>query len=296
MQIALLKHKRIVVVFSCLLVLSLGACGTSGSPASSPSSKSSPSGPTAAPTHTAVTSPTPTSGPGQAPLAPFKVTAVNMAVTPASIAGMACGTKLTVVYTATFHVVPNSTGGTVQFLYTVNNGRGSPGASLTFAPGETVKTFTFTWSGSLPADHTYPGLGGVRVTSPNSLISQLIAPSGICSSGVALQVTGVDMAVNPTSIAGMACGTSITVTYTATFHVVPNSTGGTVQFLYTVNNGRGSPSASLTFAPGETVKTYSFTWSGNLPADHTYPGLGGVVVTSPNSLKSQMVQPSGMCS
>jgi len=42
-----------------------------------------------------------------------------------------------------------------------------------------------------------------------------------------------------------------------------------------VNNGRSSPSASVTVSPGQTTATYSFTWSGNLPPDHTYPGLGG---------------------
>jgi serine/threonine protein kinase len=109
-------------------------------------------------------------------------------------------------------------------------------------------------------------------------------------------VQSVTMSVNPTSIAGVACGTYITVTYTATFVVASNSPGGTVQFSYTVNNGRGSTNASLTFAAGETTKTYSFTWSGNLPADHTYPGIGEVITSSPNQVTSQGIQPSGQCS
>src|SRR5260370_203584 len=54
---------------------------------------------------------------------PLKVTSVTMSVTPGSIAGVSCGTNLTVTYTALFHVRPNSVGGTVQFAYTVNNGR-----------------------------------------------------------------------------------------------------------------------------------------------------------------------------
>jgi hypothetical protein len=104
------------------------------------------------------------------------------------------------------------------------------------------------------------------------------------------------MAVSPTSIAGMKCGTHVTVTYTATFHVAPDSNGGTVQFMYTVNNGRGSTPASLTVAPGVTVMTYSFTWSGALPADHTYPEQGGVIVSSPNALNPVLVAPTGQCS
>jgi len=218
-----------------------------------------------------------------------------MSVTPGSIAGVSCGTNLTVTYTAIFHVRPNSVGGTVQFNYTVNNGRGQTPASIHFNPGETTKSYTFTWSGALPIDHTYPGLGGVQVTSPNQLTSPLVEPAGQCTSAK-FQVTQVDMTVSPTSIQGLSCGTSVVVTYTATIHVAANSPGGTVQFSYTVNNGRGQTPASVTFSPGQTVRTYTFTWSGALPADHTYPGPGGIQVTSPNQLTSTLVAPTGMCS
>lgn len=126
------------------------------------------------------TLPPPTSTAGNAPVA-LQVTSVTMAVTPASIAGIACGTNLTVTYTATFQVPPNSSGGTVQFSYTVNNGRGQSPASLPFSPGETTKTYSFTWSGALPADHTYPAPGGVQVTSPNQLTSPLVGPTGQCT-------------------------------------------------------------------------------------------------------------------
>ncbi|HLG75730.1 MAG TPA: hypothetical protein VKX46_04910 [Ktedonobacteraceae bacterium] len=234
---------------------------------------------------------------GQCTAGAFQVTSVTMAVNPSSIQGMACGTSITVTYIATLHVAANSPGGTVQFTYTTNNGRNSTPASLTFNPGQTSRTFSFTWSGALPADHTYPGLGGIQITSPNQLTSQMVAPSGQCSTpSAAFQVTGVTMSVSPASIQGMACGTSVTVTYTATIHVTANSPGGTVQFTYTTNNGRSSTPASITFSPGQTSRTYSFTWSGALPADHTYPGLGGIQVTAPNQLTSQMVKPGGQCS
>ena len=225
---------------------------------------------------------------------PLKVTSVTMSVTPGSIAGVSCGTNVTVTYTALFHVRPNSVGGTVQFNYTVNNGRGQTPASITFNPGETTKSYTFTWSGALPLDHTYPGPGGVQVTSPNQLTSPLVAPAGQCTPAT-FQVTKIDMAVSPTSIQGLSCGTSIVVTYTATIHVAPNSSGGTVQFNYTVNNGRGQTPASINFGQGETTKTYTFTWSGALPADHTYPEAGGIQVTSPNQLTSSLVGPTGQC-
>src|SRR5260370_355936 len=246
-------------------------------------------------THGGTASPHPTAtlAPARVPL---RVTSVTMSVTPGSIAGLSCGTNLTVTYTATFHVRPNSVGGTVQFDYTVNNGRGQTPASIHFNPGETTKSYTFTWSGALPLDHTYPQAGGVQVTSPNQLTSSLVAATGQCRSLAAFQVTKVDMTVSPTSIQGLSCGTSIVVTYTATIHVAANSPGGTVQFSYTVNNGRGQTPASITFSPGQTVRTYTFTWSGALPADHTYPGPGGIQVTSPNQLTSPLVAPTGMCS
>ena len=227
---------------------------------------------------------------------PLKVASVSMSVTPGSIANLSCGTNLTVTYTALFHVAVNSVGGTVHFNYTVNNGRGQTPASITFDPGETTKSYTFTWSGVLPIDHTYPEPGGVQVTSPNQLTSPLVGPTGQCTPLAAFQVTQIDMAVSPASIQGLSCGTSVVVTYTATIHVAANSPGGIVQFNYTVNNGRGQTPASITFSPGQTIRTYSFTWSGVLPVDHTYPGPGDILVTSPNQLTALSVAPTGKCS
>jgi cytochrome c-type biogenesis protein CcmE len=229
------------------------------------------------------------------PSAPFKVTSIDISVTPESIAGIPCGTFTTVTYKATIHVAPNGPGGTVQFGYTVNNGRSQKTASVHFASAQTSQTYSFTWSGALPADHTYPQPGGISVTSPNQLTSALVGPSGRCGTSAAFTVTRVDMAVSPTSLQGMSCGATITVTYTATIHVAANSPGGTVQFGYTVNNGRSQSTASVHFAPGQTSQTYSFTWHGALPADHTYPEQGGISVTSPNQLISPLVGPSGRC-
>lgn len=121
------------------------------------------------------------------------------------------------------------------------------------------------------------------------------SPTAPASSSASFKVTSVDMAVTPGSIAGIPCGTSVTVTYTATIHVAANSPGGTVQFSYTINGGRSQTPASVHFAPGQTSKTYSFTWNGSLPADHTYPGLGGIMITSPNQLTSALVAPTGRC-
>jgi len=289
----MLKRPFISFVCICLAIFGLAACGsnTGNVPNPTPTGSGSVSGSSTAGNgagSTTTATPTPTS-------VPFKVTGVDLVVSPDSTAGKTCGSSASFTYTATFHFPTNSAGGTIQFEYTLNNGRSSTNASLAVSPGDTTKTYTFSNSGTLYADHTYPGIAEVLVNSPNSISSPQVKPSGICSTA-AFNVTSISMAVNPTSIAGKTCGTAIVVTYTATFHIAANSPGGTIQFTYTVNNGRSSPGASVTVSPSQTTATYSFTWSGNLPSDHTYPGLGGVITSNPNAVQSPMIQPTGMCS
>jgi hypothetical protein len=109
-------------------------------------------------------------------------------------------------------------------------------------------------------------------------------------------VQSVDLTVSPNSIAGKACGSPATFTYTATFHVPAGTAGGTIQFMYTTNNGRGSQSANVTVPAGQSTAAYTFTTSGTLSADHTYPGIAEVLVTSPNMVNSPQVKPAGLCS
>ena len=113
--------------------------------------------------------------------APFRVTSIAMSVTPITTSTWKCGSYIQVVYNAVFYVVPGPNGGTIVFSYTVNNGRSQTLEKLTIIPGQQKSNFVFTWQGSLPSDHTYPGLGGVLVTSPNSLQSQMVSPTGRCS-------------------------------------------------------------------------------------------------------------------
>jgi hypothetical protein len=259
-----------MVLFFLVLGLGLAACGNSGG--------------------TAGNSPTPTT-------VPLKVMSVDVTVGP-SLGGHTCGSQFTETYTATFHLPTNHAGGQVQFQYTTDNGRGSTPASLTVPAGQTTATYQFTWSGQLPVDHTAPGPGGVMVSSPNSLTSQMVAPSGSCSTGTpsAFQVTKMELSASP-SLNGHACGSQFTETYTATFHIAPSGPGGTIVFQYTTDNGRSnSPNMSLHVAAGQTTATYQFTWSGQLPADHTAPGIGIVLMSAPNQGESPAAIPSGSCS
>jgi len=284
--------KKIMVSFIVLIgVFLLVSCGTS------------PSAPTVVPTHhpAATTAPsTPTTQPASTTPSSssvlFKVVSIDIGVNPASLAGTTCGNTLTVTYTATFHVATHSSGGTVQFLYTVNNGRSMTPASLNFGPGETIKTSAFTWQGTLASDNVSPGLGGVLTSSPNAVHSPSVRPTGTCVSSAAFQVTTIDLSVSPSSLVGMSCNSSVTFTYTATFHVAPNSPGGTIQFRYTINNGRSSTNSSVPTSAGTTTVTYTFTSSGVLSPDHTFPGVAEVITTSPNQVNSPQVKLAGQCS
>jgi hypothetical protein len=287
----MVKRSLLTLLILCSIMILIAACGASPSsafPSQRPVS--------IAPTHGAISA-SPSVQPPPIDVSssqvPFKVTRIDLSVSPKSIAELACGSPVTVVYTATFHAVPNSAGGTLQFLYTWNNGRVSPSASVTFHPGETTKTFSFSWLGNLPVDHTYPGFGEVVATSSNAsgVTSPQVKPVGTCVSGQPFKLTSVDLSVTPSSIDAMQCGSSVTFVYRATFHAVPNSVGGTTQFIYTWNSGHASPTAKITFGPGETIKTFTFQVS--IPL--TYLGVAQVLTTSPDAVDSPQVHPTGRC-
>ncbi len=138
---------------------------------------------------------------------------------------------------------------------------------------------------------------GVDAATASSSHSHAASSTGLATTNAAtFTVTSISMSVSPTSVSLWKCGSYIQVVYNAVFHVVSGPNGGTIVFSYTVNNGRSQMSEKLTILPGQRLSNFTFTWQGSLPVDHTYPGLGGVLVTSPNYLQSPMVSPSGKCS
>jgi len=284
------------LILGCLLpLLSLAACGTADG---NSGNSTSPLG------STNISTPAATTAPGnvvtatpQGTQTALQVLQVEMAVSPSSLHGYTCGTNLKVTYTATFHFPASNAGGLVQFTYTTTNGRGSTPAHLSVAPGQVSATYTFSWSGSLPADHTAPGPGGVMVLSPNSLTSPLLGPADTCSPAASgpFKVTSIELSASP-PLLGTHCGAAFTEKYTATFHIAPGGPGGTIVFQYTTNNGRGSSSdINLHVAALQTSVTYVFTWSGILPADHTAPGTGIVLMSLPNQGESPGASPIGQC-
>jgi hypothetical protein len=132
-------------------------------------------------------------------------------------------------------------------------------------------------------------------TTGSTSANATTTPSSVKSSSVPLKVTSVDINLSVPTLGNDTCGTNITETYTATFHFPANNAGGQVAFTSTTNNGRASQPATLAVSAGQTSATYAFSWSGQLSADNTVPGPGGVQVTAPNAYTSQLVAPSGAC-
>ena len=169
------KTGKALIIIVCFLVVGLVGCGNqTGSRGAD--------APAVAPSHSysAGLATMHTLGMITTDAAAFRVTSIDMSVTPSNVSIWQCGSYIQVVYNAVFHVVSGPDGGTISFSYTVNNGRSQTFEKLTIIPGQHLSNFTFTWQGSLPPDHTYPGPGGVLVTSPNYLVSQLVFPAGKC--------------------------------------------------------------------------------------------------------------------
>ena len=172
------RTSKALIIIVCFLVVGIAGCGNQtgsqggNAPAVAPSHLHSVLSTSLATTHTIDMITT--------NAAPFRVTSIDMSVTPATVSIWKCGSYIQVIYNAVFHVVSGPNGGTISFSYTVNNGRSQTFEKLTIIPGQHLSNFTFTWQGSLPPDHTYPAPGGVLVTSPNYLLSQLVFPAGKC--------------------------------------------------------------------------------------------------------------------
>jgi hypothetical protein len=147
-------------------------------------------------------------------------------------------------------------------------------------------------------NNTSPGLtptpGVTPAPTPTATATPGTTPTPTPTS-VPFQVTTINLSVNPLSIAGKSCGTQLTITYTATFNVLPKGPGGAVQFTYTTDGGRNSQTGVVQFSPGQTSMKFQFPASGTLELNGAFPGAGQVTTTSPNTISSQAATPSGAC-
>lgn len=134
---------------------------------------------------------------------------------------------------------------------------------MTFAPGETSKTIAYTMNNFVVQLNSASALGGsITVGSPGKTVSASISIAGVCKLPGPFQVVGLSVSMNPASIAGIACGTNISVTYTATIAIAPHSNAGTVQLVWTF--GFAHFAAGVNFAPAQTIQTIALTQTGTI--------------------------------
>jgi hypothetical protein len=271
-----------MLIFTCLALFGIVACGSTDTGSS---------------TTTDVSSTTPTSSPALSPtpsvtLTPLQIIGVAIAVNPGGISNIACGSSTNFVFSATITSSSGNAGGQVPYSWNINHST-IPG-SVTFAPGETSKTVTYTQNNVVIQLNSASSLGGsITVGSPGKSISSSIGITGVCRLPGPFQVVGLAISTNPSSIAGKACGTKQTVTYNATITIAPNSNGGTVQLVW--NIGGYHSSTSVPFAPAQTVQPISITQNGYL-GRLKFPYPATIASTSPNAVTSAPAQPGGVCS
>lgn len=130
-----------------------------------------------------------------------------------------------------------------------------------------------------------PGLGS------SSQNPEAIASSA--ASSIPLQVHNVIVGASPTVLTQAVCGSSITITFTATIFVNVGSNGGTVS--YTWNVAGSTIPGSVTFNADETSKSITYTLSNVLVQYNTTNISATMATNAPNTVTSTPVQVAGNC-
>ena len=109
---------------------------------------------------------------------PFQVVSINMSVNPSTVDSVTCGAFVNITYSATVTIAPDSNAGTVSLVWSTNPGH--PGASIVFAPLQTVGTVTVTLD-EVSSHHTnFPRPVSISSTSPNVVNGGPVRPAGQC--------------------------------------------------------------------------------------------------------------------
>src|SRR5947209_10100142 len=211
--------KRLSMVVSlCFLAVMIVACGSAGTASSDSTPLDIP------PTATSVPSPDVSVSPSATP-APMQVTGLSVTVNPSSFSHLTCGVITDLVYTAAIFVNTGSAGGPVTFTWNAN-GTTTPG-SVTFAPGDTSKTVTYSLN-NVPIHYNSVANPSATLTvnsNGHTTTSAPIKPSGACTFSGPFAVTSVSASPSPASVTGIPCNTTITRVYTVTVMIASNSNG-----------------------------------------------------------------------
>ena len=216
---------------------------------------------------------------------------MSIGVNPGALATVSCNTTVNVVYTASIIAVEGNTGGSVAYSWTVGGANVSSG-TVSFTPGQTTKTVTYTLTGVTALYNNTTNMTAVlNVSTPNAIASAPTKPAGSCVYTGPFTVTGVSAFVSPADVSSIKCGTTVSFNYTATVTIAPNSPGGTVVLNVTV--GPSTSHRNVAFAPGSTVQTYSMTLTFVL----THTSLHTVTFASatPNAVSASPTRPTGAC-
>src|SRR5437588_10331267 len=128
------RTSKTLIIVVCFLVVGIAGCGNGtashGGDATTIAASHSHSAPSTSVVRTHALSMIMTNA------ATFRVTSIDMSVTPTTTSIWKCGSYIQVVYNAVFHVVSGPNGGTIVFSYTLNNGRSQTSEKLTIIPGQ----------------------------------------------------------------------------------------------------------------------------------------------------------------
>ena len=281
----MLKSLFILVegVFICVFIISFASCSNITNNSSNPSYPSSSFTP-------GLGSLSPITGTTSGSPVSLQILNVAVAITPVTLQSVDCGSSIDVNLTATIYANVGNSGGTVNYTWNINNSLTH--GSVAFEANEAKKEVTYNISNVLIQYNQVNIAVVFTVNTPNTLTTPLAKVAGNCTFPGAFVVTGVSVGVSPASVANIVCGTTITVTYTATISAAADSNGGVVLLQW--HFPRFNHQAKVIFSPGVVTQTTTYVITTKLARN--VPLLSAwVTSTTPNVLASNQAGPTGIC-
>jgi hypothetical protein len=243
--------------------------GTPNTADATPTDTQSTSTPAATPTQGTVSTPTSNAA------VPFKLTGAS-AANPGNYSGICSATK-TITITGTIYAPVNNAGGTATYEWVRSDNGTSGQHTVTFAPGVTAVTVTYSWALSAQQGNgTTPFWVALKTLAPEIWNSTHATFNFTCKR----EVSGVSVAAPPAT----SCITKI-FAFNGTISISPGPGTGsvTVTYAWERSNGTSSPTYTVSVPAGQTtVKATPDSWV--LAARGTYTDK--IVTSAPNRVTS----------